>query len=97
MLRSPLDLGDRVPQFLGKGHEMITVAPEQVAEYKQRCVAERRVWIIFRPDHDELLASLNREWPGARRERHDFPSGEPGPIFWYPPSFGRLNAAPAGQ
>jgi Dolichyl-phosphate-mannose-protein mannosyltransferase len=97
MLRGPLDLGDRVPQFLGKGHEMITVAPEQVAEYKQRCVAEGHVWIIYRPDHDELLASLNREWPGARQERHDYPSGEPGPIFWYPPSGGGSNAPPAGQ
>lgn len=90
MLRGPVDLGDRVPQFLGKGHEMTTIAPEQVAEYRKRCVAEKRVWIIFRPDHDELLASLNREWPGAREERHDFPSGEPGPIFWYPPDGGRV-------
>jgi hypothetical protein len=97
MLRGPLDLADRVPQFLGKGHEMITVAPEQVAEYKERCAAERRVWIIIRPDHDELLAALNREWPNARQERHDFPSGETGPIFWYPPSGGGPSAPPAGR
>ena len=93
MLRGPLDLGDRVPQFLGKGHPMVTVAPEELAEYKPRCVAEGRVWIIVRPDHDGLLASLEHDWPGGRKEVHDYPSGETGPIFWYPPASARVKAS----
>jgi len=96
MLREPLDLADRVPQFLGKGHDMLSVPSERLEEYKARCIAERRVWVILRPAHDELLASLDREWPGAREERHDFPSGEPGPIFWYPPAVPHGNASRAG-
>jgi hypothetical protein len=96
MIRGPLTFADRVPQFLAKGHDMLDVPPGELSEYKQRCIAERRVWVILRPDHDELLASLNREWPDARQERHDFPSGEPGPIFWYPPPAAGTNVSPGG-
>lgn len=96
MIRGPLTLADRVPQFLAKGHDLMDVPPEELGEYKQRCIAEGRVWVILRPDHDELLASLNREWPDARQERHDFPSGEPGPIFWYPPPAPGANVSPGG-
>jgi 4-amino-4-deoxy-L-arabinose transferase-like glycosyltransferase len=97
MVRGPLDFADRVPQFLGKGHDMLDVPSEELEQYKQRCVAEGRVWVIIRPFHDQVLASLNREWPEARQERHDFPSGEPGPIFWYPPAAARSQAPPARQ
>lgn len=72
---------------------MLDVPPEHVEQFK-RCVDEERVWVIIPPFHDEVLASLNREWPGARQERYDYPSAELEPIFWYPPAVPRPGASP---
>jgi 4-amino-4-deoxy-L-arabinose transferase-like glycosyltransferase len=85
MVRGPLNFADRVPQFLAKGHEMLDFPPERLKEHMPRCLAERRIWVIVPPDHDAVLALLNRRWPFARQEQHNFPDGQPGPIFWYPP------------
>jgi 4-amino-4-deoxy-L-arabinose transferase-like glycosyltransferase len=94
MVRGPLDFDDRVPQFLGRGRNMRTIAPEEAEKSEERCVAEGRVWVIIRPDHDSVLASLNRRWPGGRVENHDYPLGQPGPIFWYPPKAAPETAPP---
>jgi hypothetical protein len=92
MVQGVVDFRDRTLEFFGKGYDLLQFPPEKALHNIDRCVAERRIWVLY-PHHGEVLAELDRRWPHARREVHNHPDGLPGPTFWYPPADAASSAA----
>jgi hypothetical protein len=85
MVQGPVDFGDRVLQFFGKGYDLLQFPPDKAHLYLKKCVSEGRIFVLYLPDHHQVLEALDSQWPGGRREAHDHPDGIPNPTFWYPP------------
>jgi 4-amino-4-deoxy-L-arabinose transferase-like glycosyltransferase len=85
MVRGPRSFEEDEVRFLAPGRDLVDVPPEGLDAALARCEQERRMWVVYLPEHQHVLDRLEALRPGARRDRFDFPSGWPGPLFVYPP------------